>query len=668
MPYVYTPKICPVWARAVGCVGLLAFSLIAGTGLSAVPAPEKLLPDDTLLVLTAPDFAKLRASWEQLPLGQLWADPAMKPFRDDFVKKWKEEFIQPLERELDIKFSDYTSLVQGQVTFAFTQNGWQGGAEPTPGVVLLVDTKDKSSQLKKNLASLRKKWADGGKAIKTTKVRDYEFTTVPVSTNDVPKTLRKFFPKSSPVQEIGDENAAKPEAVQDQLLIGQVDSLLILSSSMSCVEKVVARFSGGAVPALAEIAAYQQDQAALFRDAPFYAWVNLKPVLEGLTRNLGEKKENPDAPNPFDIKPDKVLRAFGLTGLRTLAFTFQPSREGSLLQFFVGAPESSRQGLLKILAGEPRDARAPAFVPADAVKFQRWRIDGQKAWQTLQKMISDISPQWLNGINFLIDTANTAAKEKDPGFDLKKNLIGNLGDDLVSYEKAPRGDSPAERSSPPSLFLLGSPNAESLAASLKSVLVYASQQPGSPPEEREFLGRKIYSVSLKGMMMPFGTAAGPATPRTLSYAASGGYVAFSSDPSMVEEYLRSSEGVRNTLRERAGLAEAAQKVTGPGSSLFGYENQVETTRSFVESLRKNSGSAGAASGAAANLVPGALNVPATIQNLKGLMDFSLLPSFDSIAKYFSFSVYGGSATAEGLSLKFFSPVPPGVKPAGSSSH
>jgi len=363
-----------------------------------------------------------------------------------------------------------------------------------------------------------------------------------------------------------------------------------------------------------------------------------------------------------------VLRAFGLNGLRTLAFTFQPSREGSLLQFFAGAPESTRQGLLKILAGEPREARPPAFVPADAVKFQRWRIDGQKTWQTLQRMISDISPQWLNGINFLIDTANTAAKEKDPGFDLKKNLIGNLGDDLITYEKAPRGDSAAERRSPPSLFLLGSPNAESLAASLKSVLVYASQQPGATPEEREFLGRKIYSVSLKGMMMPFGAAAAPASPRTLSYAASGGYVAFSSDPSMVEEYLRSSEGVRNTLRERSGLADAAQKVSGPGSSLFGYENQVETTRSFVESLRKNSGSSGAASGPAANLVQGALNVPATIQNLKGLMDFSLLPPFDSIAKYFSFSVYGGSATADGLTLKLFSPAPPGIKPAGSAQH
>jgi hypothetical protein len=289
-------------------------------------------------------------------------------------------------------------------------------------------------------------------------------------------------------------------------------------------------------------------------------------------------------------------------------------------------------------------------------------MDSQKAWETVQKIISDISPQWLNGINFLIETANTAAKDKDPGFDIKKNLIGNLGDDLISYEKVPTGKSAAELRSPPSVVLLGSPNAESLAAALKSILVYSGQQPGVTPEEREFLGRKIYSVSLKGLMMPLGAGSGPATPRTLNYAASGGYVAFSSEPALIEEYLRSSEGVRASLREKPGLAEAAQKVIGPRSSLFGYENQVETTRAMVEQLRKNAGPAApSASSTAANLLPSGLNVPATVQSFKDLMDFSLLPSFDSIAKYFHFSVYGGSANVDGLSLKVFAPVPPGIK-------
>jgi hypothetical protein len=42
------------------------------------------------------------------------------------------------------------------------------------------------------------------------------------------------------------------------------------------------------------------------------------------------------------------------------------------------------------------------------------------------------------------------------------------------------------------------------------------------------------------------------------------------------------------------------------------------------------------------------------------MDFSLLPDFDPVSKYFYFSVYSGSATADGLSFKAFAPRPPGL--------
>jgi len=630
-------------------------------GIGAVPTAEKLLPDDTLVMITTPDFARLRGIWENMPQRQLWNDPAMKAFRENFLSKWDDQFVKPLERELDIKHEDYSGLLQGQLTIALTQNGWQGDGQPA-GLLLLLDTKDKSSQLKKNLSVLRKKWADAGKPVKSIKIRDIEFTTVPVSTNDIPKTLRRFFPKSSEVHELGEENTAKPAEETDEMVIGQIESLLLISNSPKAAEKVVARMTGGSVPPLSEVAIYQADHAAMFREAPVYGWMNLKVLLDVLTRKLAEKKENAEAPNPFDLRPEKILGAIGLNGLNTLAFNFQQSNEGTLLQFSVGVPESSRRGIFKILAGEPRESRPPSFIPADAVKFERWRIDGQKTWDGLQKIVNDISPQWVNGINFLLEAANTAAKEKDPGFDIKKNLIGNLGDDLISYQKAPRGKSMTELRSPPSLFLLGSPKAETLAAALKSVLIFAGQQSGAAPEEREFLGRKIYSVSIKGLMVPLGAGSGASVPRTLNYAASGGYVAFSSDPGLIEEYLRSSEGQRSSLRESPGLNEAAQRVITPGSSLFGYENQVETTRVMFEELKKSPTASQASSvSGAAGLLPSGLNLPASIQSFKELADFSLLPDFDRVSKYFHFTVYGGGANVDGLSVKVFAPTPPRLK-------
>jgi hypothetical protein len=44
--------------------------------------------------------------------------------------------------------------------------------------------------------------------------------------------------------------------------------------------------------------------------------------------------------------------------------------------------------------------------------------------------------------------------------------------------------------------------------------------------------------------------------------------------------------------------------------------------------------------------------------LRQWADFSLLPSFDRLAKYFCFDVYGVSSSVDGITFKLFSPTPP----------
>jgi hypothetical protein len=599
----------------------------------------------------------LRQAYKSSPNSQFFNDPAMKPFKEKFISKLKEEFLKPLEHDLDIRFADYTNLVQGQITFAVTQNGWTGGDDPTPpGLLFLLDAKDASSQLKTNLANFRKKFAESGKSLKTEKIRGVDFSVLQLSSNDMPKTLSKFFPPSAPVQELGSENQTPKSAPKNEFVIGQVDSLLIMGNSVKEVEKVVIRLGGGSMPTLGESAAYAANHRAMLRDAPIYGWVNVKAFLDLAMRKPAEKSSEA-APEPMGtFKPEKVIEATGLGGVKTLAFTYQSASEGSLLQFFVGAPEASRQGLFKIIAGEPKDSSPPAFIPADAVKFQRWRLDGQKIWAALEKMVADISPQTLNALNFLLDAANTTAREKEPGFDIRKNLIGNLGDDLITYQKAPRGSTLADLKSAPSMILVGSPNPEQLAASLKSVLSFMNQQ-GGPPAEREFLGRKIFSMPLPALPLPIPAASKSYGPRTLNYAASGSYVALSTDAALLEEFLRSSESQAKTLRETAGLIEASQKVTGPGTGLFGYDNQAETMRATFETWKKSPSSV---TNSALGPLSGALPVnPAA--SFAQWLDFSLLPPFEKVAKYFSFRVYGGSANVDGLTLKVFSPTPPLLK-------
>lgn len=617
------------------------------TASAVVPPVEKLLPEDTIFMVTTPDYLKLRDIYRTSPQTQFWSDPAMKPFKERFLSKMSEELIQPLERDLNVQFEDYTNLLQGQITLAVAQNDWPAKEGQRPGLLVLIDTKDKSTQLSKNIADLRKKWVEGGKTLRTEKIRGVEFAAFPISQKDMPKTLRKFSgPEANSDPDESTTNA--PNGPKTELFLGQYESLLIAGTEAGPIERVLAHVTGGAVPSMGDLAAYDHDRLALFRDSPFYGWVNSKALVDGFTHQTA--KAESDTPDPFAaLSGPKILNAVGLGGVKTVAFATQVANDGTSMQVFADIPESSRQGLLKIFAAEAKDSSPPPFVPADAIKFQRWRIDGQKAWATIQKIASDISPQASGAISLMLGTANEMAKQKDPDFDINKSFFGNLGDDLISYQKAPRGKTLSDLNSAPSLVLIGSPNPDQLASALKYLLAIANPQ-AATPTEREFLGRKIYSVPAASSMMPMGSFGSG-----LNYAASGGYVAMSTDASLVEEYLRSSDSQQKTLRETPGLTDAIAKVGG-STGMFGFENQTETTRALFEALRASAGTNSTSPGA----VPGFSNFPGA-DNIKDWMDFSLLPPFDSVSKYFGISVYTASADADGLAFKLFAPVPPALR-------
>lgn len=620
---------------------------------AAVPPPEKLLPSDTLGVITVPDYGKARTAYGESPACQLWRDPAMKPFVEKFEKKFTEEVITPLERDLGVKLADYTELAQGQFTLAVIQNGWEGKEDRLPAWLVLIDSKEKSGQLKTNLAGLRKKWIDGGKKLKTEKIRDVEFTTLVVSGEDVAKTLEKSLTdsKAEKAEKPGDDAGDKPTAKKTEITVGQSDSLLIAGSDPKVIEKILIRQSGGQVPSLGEQPAFEADYQARLRTALFYGWVHFKPIVDVLTRLASEASKESDA-NDLALNPTKVVSATGISGLKTLSFLFNEIPEGSFGELHLGVPAAGRGGVFKIISAEAKDANPPPFVPADAVQFQRWRLDVQKAWNTLESMLVEISPQFGGVFKLMFENVG---KDKDPNFDMRRELVGNLGDDLITFQKNPRGNTFAELNSPPSLYLIGSPNSDKLAGALKML---TSLLPAglSNVKEREFLGRKIYCLALPPTPSPDGSST---IQRTLSYAASGGYVALSTDDAILETYLRSSENTGKTLRESPGLAEAAGKIGGMNTGLFGYENSSETMRVLLETLKNDSG----------NLEKMLAVTPLGPKlagkegggGLKDWLDFSLVPSFDKIAKYFYFTVYSGSVTPDGLSYKMFSPTPPQLK-------
>lgn len=641
-------------SSAIAAIGLVIF-FAGSAGRAAIPPAEQLLPPDTLFFVTVPDCVKMRGIARKIPLLQFWNDPAMKPFRDKCNAKWQEEWIRPLEGELGVKLAEFMELPQGQLTYAITKENWNAQDANRRGELLLLDAREKSSQLKTNLARLRNQWIAAGKPLRIEKIRGAEFSIVPMLTNAVPQALKQFFPQYAEIEELGRET---PKPAPGEVVVGQHDSLLIVANSIKTVDKIMARLTGGATACLAEDAMFEANRLALFRDAPLYAWLNGKVLFDVLAK-VPPDKPNPEAPNPLPTYDTaQVVAGTGFGALRSAAFVFRDAPDGTMFEFFFDTPENSRKGLFKTFAFEPKDCSPPPFVPADVVKFQRVRMDGQKFTAAMEKTLGEISPNLLSTYSFLLTNGNDGAKIDDPNYDLRRDLFGNLGDDLITYEKAPRGNSPTEIESPPTLYLLGSAQADKLLASLKGALIIPSPE-ATKPRSREFLGRKIFTIK----MLEQAAVSGKPSEYDLHYAASGGYVALSADASMLEEYLRSNETPANTLRETAGLAEAAQKVGGQSTGWFVYENFNESMRLMFATLKQN--------------LPPPTNNPSSLNALEPLtsnlpyagpeksfrewMDFSSLPPFEQVSKYFHFTVHSGSANVDGITLRYFSPTPPGFK-------
>jgi len=634
--------------RQLCCLSLLfIFAVVAH---AATPPPEKLLPADTVAVFTMPDYTKASAVWKQWPASQLWADAAMKPFKDKLTNKLSSELVAPLEKELGIKFSDYTGLAQGQITIALTPNGWDTEAPKEPGVLLLLDSREKSAALKTNLATLKSKWVDSGKQVRPEKIRDLEFTTLILKSDDLKKTVKKILPDPNG----GNDNLEPPKpdkpAKNLELIVGQSDSLLIIGTSPKDIEKVLVNQSGGSASTLSDEAGFASSYSSLFRDSLVYGWVNTKSIMNVVMKLVGKQKNEGEAGGGMAPKPDKILSALGLTGLQSLAFNVRDSGDGCLMNFSLNVPEAQRRGLFKILSFEAKDANPPPFVPADVVKFSRARFDLQKTWNTLENALVEAIPQAAGFIKLIVDNAG---KDKDPNFDLRKNLIANLGDDIISYQKAPRKPTLAELNSPPSLYLVGSPKAEQVASAIKAL---GAVMPQPKIKEREFLGRTVYALGL-----PPSVPAGGGKPveRALHYTASGGYVALSTDVAMLEEFLRNGDSTPKALRDSPGLASAAQKIGGMSTGLFSYENQAETTRALVETLKKDSGTLNSL--LSNSPLADRFGVDGGADKIKDWVDFSLLPPFDSISKYFYIALTSGNVTRDGINFKIFAPSPPQLK-------
>lgn len=584
------------------------------TTAAEVPEPHRLLPDSALAVLTVPDLQVALDASKKSSFGQLFRDPAMRPFLDSLARGFTDSVLDPIQEEIGIDLGEICRLAQGQVTLAVTEGTAFTTPDSPPGFLILVDSKGESAQLTQMLESAFELLRKENTPLERVKIGSATFRTT------------------------AGEEVARP-------YIGQVDSLLVIGTEQRDVEGIVARVDGSDKGALDSNRQFRSDFSRQLNGSQGYGWLHATPLVKFLVERLAEVAPSaPGEPNPADI-----VEALGITGLQSLTFASRETEKGSEGLLAINIPSSERAGLWSLFTPVNKTAEPPAFVSEDVASFARTRIDLKAGFQTLEKMIGEIAPPVSGMMQFMIAGLG---KDKDPNFDFRRDFINQLGDDLIYMADAFDSATLEAMSEQPQTFLVGSPNPEKLIYSLN---VLSGMIPGDAAKvsQREYKGQSVLSIEAN---LPPGIEAPGMT--GVHFTEKNGYLAISPMADSIESYI-DAEKPNNSLAGSDKFRSAMRSIGASRSGMVSYEDTGLTLAPFLDVLKSDEAFREIIEEVFANI---SAQAPIGEEfNPEEWIDFSLLPKASEVRKYFPISVSSGAVDDYGFTLKTFSPTPRAIQ-------
>jgi hypothetical protein len=600
--------------------------------LIAAPLPDApdLLPDDTLVMATVPNATSARRALADSPWGQLWADAAMRSFRTNFEAGFEHGFAAGFEKQTGVKPAELFELLRGQITVAMLRDQWTGEAEDgsAPAWLLIADSQDQTAKLQALFARARQRQTQTPAAI--LKIRGHDFLKV-VMGLDAPTNSTTT---RSATADKSDDDAEEEGELEDapgslEFAVGTVDSVLLAGTSPGVIERMIERL--GAVTrtnALSGSAAYQKARDAVLSEGELRVFADVGAIYRQFAPSLSSLF---GMLQMLGADPAKVGGALGLDALGTLALRVQPSTNGVYAETQLSAPAERRRGLSKLLEVRTADAGIPPFVPAHAVQFQRWRLDGAGIWKTIDGALNAMSPQ-ISGLARL--TVESAGQVFEPNFNLLRDLVANLGSDFMSYSLPPSGTNLVQLAEDRSVQLIATTNPPGLMLGLKALAALKFMQSGA----LSF----VETTNGPNRMVTARLASKGATHTAFQLATTTNMVAVSSDAAALIAFL---EGHTNSLKTLPGLDEAAVQVGGTTNGMFGLEVSRELLRPRWDVLRD--------AGSMRALMPGGVANSDAVQALQQWADFRLLPPFEPVSRYFTPSVSSLGVDAAGYRFRWF---------------
>ena len=390
---------------------LALHAFILPLGLAAKGDLADYLPVDSWGVAEVEDVAVLMEDLEKGPFGDLWNSPAGQQARKlldelDFPKKGEEG---EAAKELIERLKAWSDKLSGQI--AFSIGGLDNMMEKEdddelgiPEIIFLAETEGTSKELGELIEWIREtdeKVSEGDEElrIEKTKVRGHEvFWLAP--------------------EDQADDN---PDARFGVFII---DGVLGLGGGRSTMEDLIHRMVKGEGDSIADSPDYRNAFDEIGPgDLRFF--VNFRPML-GFLDFMRENEQFKIEENPLGVTTGGIIDALGLEGLECMALQMDFDERG--LEIGSGLFMGKREGLLRLFKFPEGSVPQAPFIPRDVTTASVARYDLALFWDTIMEVFREVSP----ALHIMID-GQIKAFEKQAGVSLRKDVLGSLGDEFVSF-------------------------------------------------------------------------------------------------------------------------------------------------------------------------------------------------------------------------------------------
>ncbi len=591
-------KFCKATCLLIFC--LLITGAFNTACAETLPGIAKLLPPETVLLIEIDNFQQLKQQFEKTNFYKLYKDPAMAEFVKYFEAKWKEK-IRQSDNGIIAAFFDADVLPRGKVALAVVP-GEKIRDINESSFLFIIQWGENSAKIKKAIEKVVNKAIENGSHKKSEDYRGVSIETI--ISSDKSKFNYLFI---------------------DDCLIGAVD--------IEVLKFVIAHIKGAGSRTLADDSDYSSTMSTVgqYRDINFY--LNIKQIIKKIiTEDTTEKAKGSIA----NLGLDNVVSMGCSIALARTPDTFYHAR-------LIVKVNGAKKGICKMLEAESAVLRAPRFIPASVSSVTFFNLDIKKAYSELAGIMSGFSPE---SASILYMPLVPESPEDESAVYLKRDIIDHLGSQIITAQSINKPDS-GRPATTEYIIALAVNDSRPLE---KSMSLFHSRviAPGQSDAKRELLGHTIYLFSFGALpfvdkgttpMQDYSDFRSPKMAK-LAFTITDTYIIFGTEAA-VEKAIRTIESGTSASMSSAKWFNKAKANIPSVVGLASLEDDTVSTEVLWNMLKKTNKTQGSC---AVSVVS-----PIQIDSLvSGLFDFTLLPDFEEVRKYFGLSTLYGISREDGF--------------------